>query len=202
MEIAFVIVVLVLAWMVVRARYQAQRIVLLGKHLSGLQVERHMETLTQGYLRAIREKDVNRQNQIWETFAASECGVAGQIERLAEAVAREPQEHTRIARWAMCVPYVERFLPAVTRDFRQLLRLHAQGVREIVENPSGLSPKDRAYQLSAELFLLQHSCHWFCKSRAVADARLIARHQVDHGKVLASVSERTRNAYLHWLGST
>lgn len=199
MEIAVVIIALTLAWIVVRVRYQGQRIVLLGKHLSGLQVERHMETLTQGYLRAIHEPDESRQSQIWNTFAATERGMAGQVQRLAEAMAKEPDEQMRISKWAMCVPYVERFVPSATRDFRRLLRIHADGVREVVDNPFGLSPKDRAFQLSAELFLLQHSCHWFCKSRTIADARLIARHQVTPQKVLESVSDSTRRAYSQWL---
>jgi len=49
--------------------------------------------------------------------------------------------------------------------------------------------------MSAELFLMQHSCHWFCRSRAVASARLQARHQTSHAQVLAAVSPATREAY-------
>src|SRR5690606_35868262 len=101
-----------------------------------------------------------------------------------------------------CLPFVERLLPWLTRDFRALLRIHAAGLRHIVDNQENLSPKDRAFHLSAELYLFQHSCHWFCKSRSVADARLMLRHKVDHRKVLGSVTERTRRAYLGWLQGT
>ena len=67
-----------------------------------------------------------------------------------------------------------------------------------MDNEDHLDAKARAFQLSAELYLLQHSCHWFCKSRAVADARLMLRHQVNHQKVLESVSAATRYAYQQW----
>ncbi|THU05304.1 hypothetical protein E9531_01815 [Lampropedia puyangensis] len=198
MDIAFLLLVLTGLWLVLRARYQAQRVAFLGRHLAGLQVEKHMETLTQGYLRAIREQDVVRQSQIWETFEGSERGVAGQVERLAEAIAKESDAMTRMGRWALCVPYIERFAAPLTLDFKRLLQLHALGIRQVVDNQQGLGAKERAYQLSAELFLLQHSCHWYCKSRTIADARLVARHQVNHAKVLASVFAQTRAQYQQW----
>lgn len=201
MDIAFLLLVLTVLWLVLRARYQAQRIVFLGQHLAGLQVERHMETLTQGYLRAVREKDSVRQAQIWPTFEASERGLAGQVQRLAEAMAGEPDALTRMGKWALCVPFIERFMPSATLDFKRVLHIHASGIRDVVANQQGLSDKERAYQLSAELFLLQHSCHWFCKSRTIADARLVARHQVNRAKVLTGVSPATRLAYEKWLKS-
>ena len=40
-----------MAWQVVRAQYQRSRIALLARHLSGLQLERYMETLAEGYAR-------------------------------------------------------------------------------------------------------------------------------------------------------
>lgn len=40
-----------------------------------------------------------------------------------------------------------------------------------------------------------HSCHWFCKSKVVASARLLARHQTSHDQVLRSVTAETRQAY-------
>lgn len=201
MEIAFLLLVVTVLWLVLRARYQAQRIVFLGQHLAGLQVERHMETLTQGYLRAIREQDVVRQEQIWPTFEPSERGVAGQVQRLAEAVGQAPDALTRMGKWALCVPYVERFMYSSTLDFKRLLQIHASGIRAAAANEQGLPAKERAYQLSAELFLLQHSCHWFCKSRTIADARLVARHNVNREKVLTAVSPATRTAYQQWLKS-
>ena len=48
----------------------------------------------------------------------------------------------------------------------------------------------------AELLLLQHTCHWYCKSRTVASARMLARHQTPYPQLVASVSPATRQAYL------
>ena len=59
-----------------------------------------------------------------------------------------------------------------------------------------MSAKDRAYMMTAELFLMQHTCHWYCKSKTVASARMLARHQTPHEQLVASVSAETRNAYL------
>ncbi|MER1968483.1 hypothetical protein [Castellaniella sp. GW247-6E4] len=187
------------AWIALRVLYQRTHIALLGRHLAALQLERHMETLTQGYTRAIHEDSEARQIQVLETFAPTERAVAAQVRSLADAMQKESAQATGMGVLPFCVPYAERFLPASTRDFRELLHIHATGLRRVVDNDGGWDAKTRAYHLSAELYLLQHSCHWFCKSRAVADARLTLRHQVKHQKVLESVSGATRTAYQHWL---
>lgn len=199
MDTALILLIAIAAWQVLRVRYQRTHIALLGQHLANLQLERHMETLTQGYTRAIHEQDEWRQIQVLETFTQTERSVAAQAQSLADAMAKESPQAASMGALPFCVPYAERFLPSMTRDFRKLLRIHAAGLRHAVDNEAGLDAKSRAYHLSAELYLLQHSCHWFCKSRGVADARLVLRHQVKHQKVLESVSELTRSAYLQWL---
>ena len=199
MNIASTLLILIVAWVILRVQYQRGRITLLGRHLAGLQLERHMETLTQGYTRAIHEAEETRQLQVLETFAATERSVAVQSQALADAMQKEDPQTTRVGLLPFCIPYAERFLPIPTRDFRELLQIHAAGLRHVVDNENRWDPKTRAYHLSAELYLLQHSCHWFCKSRSVADARLALRHQVNHQKVLESVSLRTRSAYQQWL---
>src|SRR5690606_27657723 len=163
-----------------------------------LQLERHMETLTQGYARAIHEKDATRQLQVFENFTQTERSVATQLNTLAAAMQQESSQATSMGALSFCIPYVERFFPGATRDFRKLLQIHAAGLRRVVDNHEHWDAKKRAYHLSAELYLFQHSCHWYCKSRGVADARLLMRHQVKHLKVLESVSEATRSAYLQW----
>jgi hypothetical protein len=198
MDSVLILLMVALAWQVLRVRYQRARIALLGRHLGSLQLERHMETLTQGYSRAIREETESRQLQVLETFAQTERAMASQANSLANAMQKESPQAARISMLSLCVPYIERFVPAVTRDFRELLHIHAAGLRHVVDNEDHLDAKARAFQLSAELYLLQHSCHWFCKSRAVADARLMLRHQVNHQKVLESVSAATRYAYQQW----
>lgn len=201
MNIALILLMIVVAWRVLCLRYQRTHIALLGRHLAGFQLERHMETLTQGYTRAIHEKAETRQIQVLETFAQTERTVAAQVQSLADAMQKESAQAASIGSLPFCVPYAELFLPNLTRDFRELLRIHAIGLRHVVDNEDSLDIKNRAYHLSAELYLLQHSCHWFCKSRGVADTRLALRHQVTHQKVLESVSATTRSAYLRWLGN-
>ncbi len=202
MEVALTLLAAaVIAWHVLRIRYQRTHIALLGRHLANFQLERHMETLTQGYTRAIQSEDEARQLQVLDTFAQTESAVATQLRSLANAMQKESEQATSVCALPLCVPYIDRFIPALTRDFRKLLHVHAAGLRHVVDNENGLDPKSRAYHLSAELYLFQHSCHWFCKSRAVADARLALRHQVHHQKALDSVSEVTRSAYVRWLRS-
>jgi len=178
----------------------AGRIALLASHLSVLQLERHMETLTQGYTRAISADTESRQLQVLETFAQTEHAVAAQVRTLADSMQKEGEQAAGMGVLRVCVPHIERFLPALTRDLRRLLQIHAEGLCHMVDNAKNLEPKDRAFCLLAELYLFQHSCHWYCKSRGVADARLMLRHKVDYQKVLDSVSDGTRLAYLKWLG--
>lgn len=199
MDTTAVILTAFIAWLMLRTHYQRARIALLGGHLSALQLERHMETLTQGYTRAIHEDSETRQLQVLETFAPTEQAVAAQSRALADSMQKESELATAMGTLSFTVPYIERIAPSMTRDFRKLLHIHAAGLRRVVDNEAGLDPKARAFHLSAELYLLQHSCHWFCKSRGVADARLMLRHKIDHRKVLESVSDETRNAYQKWL---
>lgn len=199
MEIAFILLLVFVAWQVLRVRYQRAHIALLGGHLAGLRLEKHIETLTEGYTRAIGEEAETRQLQVLETYAQTERAVAAQLQSLADAMRREDAPATAMGVFVFCVPYVERILPAAARDFRALLRIHAAGLRHVVDNEDQLDPKRRAFHLAAELYLFQHSCHWFCKSRGVADARLVLRHHVQHQKTLDSVSAVTRSAYLDWL---
>jgi len=199
MDIALILLIAIAAWQVLRVQYQRTHIALLGNYLASLQLERHMETLTNGYTRAIHEKEETRQTQVLETFAQAERTMAAQVQSLADAMRKESSQAASMGTLPFCLPYIELFLPALTRDFRELLRIHAAGLRHVVDNEGGWDMKSRAYHLSAELYLLQHSCHWFCKSRTVADARLVMRHQVNHQKVLESVSDTTRAAYMRWM---
>lgn len=199
MDIALILLLIALGWQILRVHYQRAHIALLGRHLASLQLERHMETLTEGYTRAIHEEAETRRLQVLDMFAHTERAVAAQAQSLAEAMQKESRQTASMGTLPFCLPYAEQFIPSVTRDFRELLHIHAAGLRHVVDNESGWDANSRAYQLSAELYLLQHSCHWFCKSRTVADARLLMRHQVNHQKVLESVSEVTRSAYLQWM---
>jgi hypothetical protein len=50
--------------------------------------------------------------------------------------------------------------------------------------------------MMGEMFLMQHSCHWFCKSKTIASARMMAQHKTRYEQALAAVSPETQSAYL------
>ncbi|MDQ7745370.1 hypothetical protein [Hydrogenophaga pseudoflava] len=175
---------------------QRQRISLLGTHLAQFQIEKLMERLNDGYLRALDEPDAQRQQQIWSLHSATEEALAQQFARFAEAFSQAEGPTTWVNRNPL--PYAHRWLPAWLApgfDARALMRLHAQGIARVVANPQQLPVRDRARTLLAELYLMQHSCHWFCRSRSLASARLLARHKTSYEQVLQAVSPATRRAY-------
>ncbi|AVP58594.1 hypothetical protein [Pulveribacter suum] len=183
------------AWLL-NGQQQRRRIVLLGQQLAPYQIERLMQTLTQGYLRAMGEATPERRQQVLDVLATSETQLCEQFERFAAAFARLPAEDTRVSRLAFGLPFATQLLPAATFDMRELLAVHARGIAHTLRNEGGLGPRERAFAMTAELLLMQHSCHWFCKSRAVASARVMARHQTPHAQLVAAVSPGTRAPYL------
>ena len=96
----------------------------------------------------------------------------------------------------MAVPWATRLFPAQSFDLRALLEVHAKGFEATLRNDDNLNRRDRAFRLTAELLLFQHSCHWFCRSRSVASARLLALHKTAYEQVVAAVSPQPRQAYL------
>ena len=106
----------------------------------------------------------------------------------------------RVSTLPIALPYADKLFPAATFDARKVFAIHAQGILQAVQNSQNRSPRDKAYTLSAELFLMQHTCHWFCKSRTVASARLQVRHKTSYAQVLASVAPETRSAYAAAVG--
>lgn len=183
-----------------KSRYQARRIALLGSHLVQFQIEKLMENLTQGYLRALGESDPERRAQVWNLLASTEEALCNQFKRFAADFARVDAEETRVSKLPIALPYADRIFPAATFDLREMLQIHAQGIEAAAHNAAGRSLRDKAFTMSAELFLMQHSCHWFCKSKAVASARMLARHQTSHAQLLAAVSPSTRKAYSALIG--
>jgi len=179
-----------------KSKTQKRRIALLGTHLAQFQVEKLMENLTQGYLRALGEKDAERQTQIWNLLASSEQDLCDQFDRFVAGFAKDVgDEDARVSTFPVFIPEAHRFFPDKTFDMRRLLAVHAQGIRGVAGQDAGSSPKSRAFMLSAELFLMQHSCHWYCRSRTVASGRMLARHHTSYAQLLASVSPETRRAY-------
>jgi hypothetical protein len=187
--------IFVVALYFINARGQRQRIALLGSQLGHFQIEKLMENLTEGYLRALGEQPGERREQIWSLLRTTERQLSEQFSQFAEDFTRLDAESTRVSRLPVTLPGVDKLLPQSTFDLRQAFAIHANGIAAAAL-ASDASPRDKAFTMSAELFLMQHTCHWFCKSKAVASARLLARHKTAYAQVIASVSPATRNAYL------
>ncbi len=195
MELWFLASLLAVGTLVLKSREQRRRIALLAQHLGEYRVEKLMETLTQGYLRALGEADPERAGSIWQLLASAEQDLATQFSRFAAGFARVDAAQTRVSTIPWALPLADRLFPQATFDVRDAFRLHADGIARVVGNAAGLSPKDKAFTLSAELFLMQHTCHWFCRSKATASARVLVRHQTPHAQLVASVSPETRAGY-------
>ncbi len=178
-----------------KAREQRRRIYLLGGYLSQYQIEKLMENVTEGYLRALGENDAERRLQIWRMLETAEAELSSQFQRFASDFSKVWNGQTQVSTLGWAFPYADKILPRQAFDMRHLLAIHAEGIAAAAQNSRQLSARDKAFMMSAELFLMQHSCHWFCRSRAVASARVLARHQTSHAQLLDSVSSQTREAY-------
>ena len=195
MELLVLLTLLAAGAYVVKSREQGRRIALLGSYLGKYQIEKLMENLTDGYLRALSELDPERQAQIWRMLDAAEVTLCEQFNRFVAEFSLVDEAQTRVSRLALAIPGADRLLPDSTFDLRQALRIHAHGIEQAAQNRRHLTQKNKAFTLSAELFLMQHTCHWFCRSKTVASARMLMRHKTPYAQLLESVSPETRQAY-------
>lgn len=180
-----------------KVQEQRQRVLLLASFLGGTQIEKLLGTLMDGYLRAAGEQDPQRQAQVWAVLAQNEEKLVGQFQRFADDFAQVPDNRARGSTLPLALPYFDRIVPAASFDMREALQLHAQAIRAACGDES-MTPqqrKERAFTMTAELMLMQHTCHWFCKSRTVASVRLMARHKSSYEQVLQSVAPQTLYAY-------
>ena len=180
---------------IVRSKDQKRRIALLGKVLGKHQIEKMMETLIQGYHRALSEPDAARQGQILDLQHATELALSDQFSSFVTEFSSVEGAQARVSKIGFAIPYADKLFPGSTFDLRKALAIHARGLSQAIDNPTGLSPKRRAFHISAELFLMQHTCHWFCRSKTVASARLLTRHKTSYAQLLESVFPETRRAY-------
>ena len=187
------------AWMA-KTRDQGRRIALLGTYLGTYQIEKHLETLSQGYLRALGEDDEQRREQIWNLLHGTEQALASQFERFAADFARVDEADARVSKLPVYLPFAPQWIPVASFDLRQALAIHARGINHAIDDRSHLSSRARAFTLMAELFLMQHTCHWFCKSRTVASARMLARHKTSYQQLIDAVSPATRASYRDLVG--
>lgn len=182
---------------ILKKQEQKQHTQLLAQHLSRFQIEKLMANLMEGYLRVIAEKDEQRRAQIWPVLANTESSLVSQFQRFADEFATLPAEQTRASTLPLALPYMTRVLPSATMDVRAAMKLHAQAMAaaRVGEAVDEQERKSRAFTMTAELMLMQHTCHWFCRSRTIASMRLLARHKTAYEQVLQSVSSATLKAY-------
>ena len=195
MDILLLALLLAIGIFVLNGRQQRQRIGLLASHLAQYQIEKLLENLIEGYMRALGEADPARRQQIWDLLRTTELQLSEQFGQLADEMARVDTALTRVSTLPLALPFADQWWPSTSFDLRQALKIHAEGIARAVRNEAQRSAKDKAYTLMAELFLMQHTCHWYCKSKPVASARLLARHQTAYAQVLNAVDPATRSAY-------
>ncbi|MFH0132901.1 hypothetical protein ACGLHS_22020 [Variovorax sp. VaC1] len=201
MEILTLVALIAAGAYILKSRDQRQRIALLGSHLGRYQIEKLMESLTSGYLRCLGEDDPERRQQIWSLLDSTEEKLSAQFDSFAAEFARTPEADTRVSKLPVAIPFATKLFPAATFDLRQALMVHARGIAGVMKNEANRSAKSKAFTMSAELFLMQHTCHWYCKSKTVASARMLTRHQTSYEQLIDAVSPETREAYLGLIGS-
>jgi hypothetical protein len=176
-------------------RDQHRRIRVLATVLGQFQVEKLMETVADGYLRALGEGDAERSSQVWNMLGQAELTLNAQLQAFVVEFDKVDAAAARFSTLPLGLPFALQIFPGSSADLRVLLHVHAKGIDALVRNEAGLAQKDKAFTLTAELLLLQHSCQWFCRSKAMASSRMMARHRTPHAQLLASVSAQTRHAY-------
>lgn len=195
MDILIIAMLVAIAAVVLRRQQERQRIALLASYLGPFQVEKLMATLSEGYMRALGETDPERQQQVWEHLRSSELALCEQFDQFAARFAGAGADQTRTSTLAWAIPWADRLFPAASFDARKAIAIHAKGIRRAVHADPAEPGKRRAYTLSAEMFLMQHTCHWFCKSKAIASARMWMRHQTRYAQLLDAVTPDTARAY-------
>lgn len=185
---------------VINSKQQRQRIALLAEHLHPFQIEKHIETLTQGYLRAMGETDGERRQQVLALLEDTEQQLVSQFHRFATSFQKVSEPMARVSRLPVSLPFANQLMASSTFDVRRVLQIHAEGFERVARNDEGRSPRDKAFTMTAEILLMQHSCHWYCKSKSVASARMLARNKTPYEQLLQSVSPQTRSQYLAVIG--
>ena len=141
MDILFLGILIATGIFVLNAKQQRQRIVLLASYLGHYQIEKLMENLTEGYLRALGESDPERREQVWSLLRTTELQLSEQFTRFAAEFARVEPAQARVSTLALALPFADQWLPRATFDMRQALQVHAQGIERAVRKLFPMTPK-------------------------------------------------------------
>jgi len=202
MDIFVLVALLAFGVHVLKSREQKERIALLGSYLGKFQIEKLMQDVLDGYQRALGEADVDRQAQVLRYLEPQEQTLVEQFNRFVLEFAEVYEARARVSRLPLALPFVSLAVPSSTFDLRKLMGVHGRGISQAVANAQGLSAKRKAFTVMAELLLMQHSCHWFCRSKLVASARMMARHKTAYPQLVEAVAAETRRAYQAVVGQS
>jgi hypothetical protein len=183
------------AFHILKTREQKRRITLLASHLGKFEIEKLMEGLVSGYLRALGEASAERQAQVFAYLEAQEVQLSEQVQQFSIGFSEVWGDSALSSTLPFAFPWADKLFPKATFDVRKAFQIHARGIADTVRNSQQAQPKDRAYMMTAEIMLMQHTCHWFCRSKTVASARLLARHRTRYEQVLSGVSASTRQGF-------
>ena len=123
-----------------KLKYQRGRIALLGSHLGKYQIEKLMETLTEGYMRALGESDGQRREQIFNLLGSTEASLCDQLNRFSADFLKVDEAEARVSKLPLAIPYADKLFPGATFDLRKALAIHAQGITQAARNGATRSP--------------------------------------------------------------
>lgn len=184
---------LALVIQVIHIGQQRARIARLGVYLRRHPIEEPMAQLMSGLMAALDQPSAAQRDAAWRALAPLETDLNRLLRRLALDIASLPEPLARLSRMPLGLPWATQWA-AQCVDLRKLIALHAHAIERACLH-GVRSPAQRAHTLLAELMLLQHTCHWYCRSQLVAQARLVARHHTSTAQVIDAVDAQTRRDY-------
>ena len=131
MDILTLALLIAIGSYIVNHQQQRKRIALLASHLGHYQIEKLMEALTEGYLRALGESTPERRDQIWSLLTTTESQLSEQFNRFAAEFAQVNEADARVSRFAMAIPFASQLFPGTTFDMRKALAIHARGIENM-----------------------------------------------------------------------
>ena len=134
MEIVVLVLILAFVGYTFQARDERRRIGLLAHYLGQYQIEKLMETLTAGYMRALGEPDAQRQAQIWSILTTTETALCEQFRRFVVDLAKMDSDAARVSKLPLPIFYTTRLLPHESFDLRKMLSIHAHGIEQASAN--------------------------------------------------------------------
>ena len=181
MDILLLALLLSIGIFVLNGKQQRQRIGLLASHLAQYQIEKLLENLIEGYMRALGETDPARRQQIWDLLRTTELQLSEQFGQLATEMARVDAALTRVSTLPLALPFADQWWPSASFDLRQAFKIHAEGIERAVRNDAQRAPKDKAFTLKIdercfELGLIVRPLGDLC---VISPPLVITRAQID-----------------------